>query len=378
MTDLLAAGRSRLPEALTLLRHILALESPSTDKSAVDRCADFVASTFGQAGLQVDRIPTAAAGDHILAAWPGVGPPRGRILVLLHLDTVWPIGTLSRMPVREEQGWLYGPGVYDMKASVAIAWLAIRALAAADRPARRPIRLLFTSDEEVGSQTSVDLITAEARHSDLVLVLEPALPDGELKTSRKGVGAFRIVAHGRSSHAGGNHERGVNAIEELAHHVTRLQSLTDYARGTTVNVGVISGGTRSNVVPERAEMQVDFRVETLAEAERIGRTVQSLRPVLPDARLEVSGGLNRPPMERDATMVATFEKARRIAEGAGLNLKEGSTGGGSDGNFTAALGVPTLDGLGAQGDGAHALHEHILIDSIAQRAALLAALWSEW
>jgi glutamate carboxypeptidase len=238
--------------------------------------------------------------------------------------------------------------------------------------------VLFTSDEEIGSNASVELIRSEARHSDLVLVMEPALPGGEIKTARKGVGDFKVIAHGRSSHAGGNHERGVNAIQELAHHILTLQQLTNYALGTTVNVGVIRGGTRSNVVPDRAEMAVDFRVGTMAEAERITAAFQALRPVQPEAHLEVIGGLNRPPMERSATMIATFEKARRIASTIGLDLKEGSTGGGSDGNFTAALGIPTLDGLGALGDGAHALHEHVVIDSLAERAALLAALWTEW
>jgi len=323
-------------------------------------------------------VPAAAAGDQAIADWPGLDAGAGRILLLLHLDTVWPIGTLDRMPIREENGRLYGPGVYDMKASVAIGWLAVHALRDLGQTPRRPIRFLFTGDEEIGSDAAVELIRTEARQSAVVLVMEPALPGGEVKTSRKGVGDFKVIAHGRSSHAGGNHEKGLNAIEELAHHILTLQRLTDYERGTTVNVGVIHGGTRSNVVPERAEIEVDFRVATMAEAERIAQVLQSLKPVLPGARLEVTGGLNRPPMERNATMIATFEKARRIAAGLGIDLQEGSTGGGSDGNFTAALGVPTLDGLGALGDGAHALHEHVVIDSIAQRAALLAALWREW
>ncbi|HLF28270.1 MAG TPA: M20 family metallopeptidase [Anaerolineae bacterium] len=378
MTELPPACRARLPEALALLRLLVALESPSTDKAAVDRCAGFVESTFRDFGLTTRRIPAEAAGDQLLADWPGLDPSAGRILLLLHLDTVWSIGALARMPIREENGRLYGPGVYDMKGSVVIVWLAMRALLDLEHRPRRTLRILFTGDEEIGSNASVDVIRAEARQSDLVLVMEPALPNGELKTARKGVGAFKVIARGRSSHAGGNHEKGVNAIEELAHHILALQKLTDYRRGTTVNVGVIHGGSRSNVVPDRAEIEVDFRVAALDEAGRIERAVQALQPVLNGAELEVSGGLNRPPLERNATMQATFEKARRIAAGIGLELKEGSTGGGSDGNFTAGLGIPTLDGLGAVGDGAHALHEHIVVESLAERAALLAALWMEW
>ncbi len=378
MTDLRAACQRRLTDALKLLKQLAAIESPSTDKAAVDRCSAFVEDTFRELGLATRRVPAAATGDQLMADWPGGDAQAGHILALMHLDTVWPIGTLDRMPIREEGERLYGPGVYDMKAGVAIAWLAARALSDLRQSPRRFIRLLFTGDEEIGSDSSVELIRAEAQQSDLVLIMEPALPGGELKTARKGVGGFKVIAHGRSSHAGGNHEKGVNAIEELANQVLALQKLTDYERGTTVNVGVIRGGTRSNVVPNRAEMHVDFRAATMAEAERITQAFQSLRSVLPEARLEVTGGLNRPPMERNATMIATFEKAHRIAASIGLALKEGSTGGGSDGNFTAALGVPTLDGLGARGDGAHALHEHIVIESLAERATLLAALWMQW
>lgn len=376
MPDLRTACQHRLPEALALLKQLVAIESPSTDKAAVDRFADFLQATLARHGLTPRRIPSESAGDHLIADLPG--SEAGRILILLHMDTVWPLGTIERMPIREEDGRLYGPGSCDMKASIAVVWLAMRALADLGQRPRRDVRFLFTSDEEVGSDASVDLIRAEAKHSDLVLVMEMALPGGELKTARKGVGTYTVVAHGRSSHAGGNHERGVNAIREIAEHVLTLQALTDYARGTTVNVGVIRGGTRSNVVPDRAEITLDFRVPDLAEAERIERAVQSLRPAQSEARLEVSGGLNRPPMERNATMIAAFDKARRIAAEAGIDLKEGATGGGSDGNFTAALGIPTLDGMGAVGDGAHALHEHIRIDSLVERAVLHAAIWSQW
>jgi glutamate carboxypeptidase len=222
------------------------------------------------------------------------------------------------------------------------------------------------------------LIEAEAKRSVLALVMEPAMASGQLKTFRKGVGDFTIVAHGRSAHAGVDHQKGINAIAELAQQIVRLQALTDYELGTTINTGVIKGGTASNVVPERAEMEVDFRVSKMSEIDRIVPTIANLQPILPGARLEISGGLNRPPMERNATMIATFEKVRALGETIGLKLEEGSTGGGSDGNFTAALGTPTLDGLGARGDGAHAAHEHVIIDSLAERAALLATILTRW
>jgi glutamate carboxypeptidase len=238
--------------------------------------------------------------------------------------------------------------------------------------------MLFTTDEEVGSLTSRALVEAEARRSRLVLVLEPALAGGQLKTSRKGVGDFTVTAYGRAAHAGGDHQKGVNAIEELAYHIPVLQKLTDYEAGTTLNVGVIRGGTASNVVPEWAEMEVDFRVSQAGEADRVAEIVQGLSPVLPGARLEITGGLNRPPMEHNARMAQTFARARQLSASIGLALEEGSTGGGSDGNFTAALGVPTLDGMGAVGDGAHAAHEHIVISSLAERAALLATILTQW
>jgi glutamate carboxypeptidase len=265
-----------------------------------------------------------------------------------------------------------------MKAGTAILLTALKVLKGTGLSPRHPVRLLFTSDEEVGSITSRDLIETEAQRSCLTVVLEPALAGGQLKTFRKGVGDFTVVAHGRAAHAGGDHQKGVNAIEELAYHIPALQKLTDYESGTTVNVGTIKGGSASNVVPERAEMEVDFRISQMAEIDRVTAAVQGLQPVLAGARLEIDGGLNRPPMEHNMMMVKTFEQARRLAAGIGLTLEEGSTGGGSDGNFTAALGTPTLDGMGAIGDGAHAAHEHVIISSLADRAALLATILTQW
>ncbi len=364
-------------ELVSLLRELAVRESPTTEKAAVDRLGEFVADRLRDLGARVERIPQESVGDHWIATW---GDPEAstQILTLCHLDTVWPLGTLARMPIREENGRLYGPGVFDMKGGIAILLGALRGLQALNVHPPHRIRMLFTSEEETGSETSRPLIEAEARRSHLVLCLEPALPDGSLKTFRKGVGDFVVVAYGRSAHAGADPQRGVNAIEELAYQIMRVRGLADLRRGTTVTVGVIRGGTRPNVVPEYAEMVVDVRVATRGEMDRIERAFRNLRPVLDGARLEVRGGFNRPPMERNALMVATFERARAIAAELGLTLTEGGTGGGSDANFTAALGIPTLDGLGAVGNGAHALDEHVQIDSLPQRAALVAALLTQW
>ncbi len=364
-------------DLVALLRELVARESPTTEKEAVDRLGEFVADRLRELGADVERIPQESVGDHWIATW-GDREASTQILTLCHLDTVWPLGTLARMPIREADGRLYGPGAFDMKGGIAILLGALRGLLAMNiRPPHR-IRMLFTSDEETGSETSRPLIEGEARRSHLVLCLEPGLPDGSLKTFRKGVADFTVIAHGRSAHAGVDPQRGVNAIEELAYQIMRLRGLADPRRGTTVAVGVIRGGIRPNVVPDYAEMVVDVRVATRAEMDRIERAFRNLRPVLDGARLEVRGGFNRPPMERDARMVATFERARAIAAELGLALTEGGTGGGSDANFTAALGVPTLDGLGAIGNGAHALDEHVRVDSLPQRAALVAALLARW
>jgi glutamate carboxypeptidase len=377
MSDLRTWCLEALPDTVALLKQLVTLESPSTNKAAVDACLRFVAGRLRALGAEVAAIPQAGAGDHLTALWPG-NDGATQFLTLCHLDTVWPLGTLAARPLREEGGRLFGPGVYDMKAGAAILLTALKVLKAAGQAPRQPVRMLFTSDEEVGSVTSRELVEAEARRSCLTIVLEPALAGGQLKTFRKGVGDFTVVAHGRAAHAGGDHQKGINAIEELAYHIPVLQQLTDYEAGTTINVGMIKGGTAGNVVPERAEMEVDFRISQMAAIDRVVAAVQGLQPVLPGARLEISGGLNRPPMEHNATMIKTFGQAQRLADSIGLKLEEGSTGGGSDGNFTAALGIPTLDGMGAVGDGAHAAHEHVIISSLADRAALLATILTQW
>jgi glutamate carboxypeptidase len=356
------------------LRELVSFESPSRDKEALDRLGARIAELLRSAGGAVEIVANDRGGDHVLARFPGPDERRPA-LVLGHFDTVWPLGTLEKMPFRVEGGRAYGPGSYDMKAGLAIFLRCMERSLCVSAP--RPIWALFTSDEEIGSPTSRGLIESVARHCAYVLVLEPPLADGSLKTARKGVGRFRLAVEGKAAHAGVAPQDGRSAIVELAHQVLRVQNLQDVEAGTTLNVGVIQGGTTTNVVPAEASADIDVRATTLAEADRVARALRSLEPATPDTRLAVSGGFNRPPMERSPAIAALFAQAARIARSIGQELTEGSTGGGSDGNFTAALGVPTLDGLGVRGGGAHADDEHILIDSLPERAALLAALLQE-
>ncbi|MBL6961250.1 MAG: M20 family metallopeptidase [Anaerolineales bacterium] len=366
---------SRKTEMIDLLRKLVETESPTDDKKAVDQVGAILVEASQKLGASVTIHPQEKRGDHILARW---GTGEGGILLLGHMDTVFPLGTLAEMPLYEKEGKIFGPGVLDMKSGLVIILTAIAALRDAGKMPRCPISVLFTSDEEVGSQTSRALIEKLAVDSDLVLVLESALPDGSLKTWRKGVGDFTIRVTGRAAHAGGAHADGRNAIEEMAYQILKIQKLTDYEKGTTLNVGMINGGTAGNVVPETAEAKVDLRVLQEGEYERITLAMQSLESVLEGTSIEVSGELNRPPMPFDATMEATFEKAQNIATRAGILLKAGGSGGASDGNFVAPLGVPLLDGLGAVGEGLHSSREYVLIDSLVERTRLLAGLLQEW
>lgn len=350
---------------------LVRLESPSTDKTAVDFCGVELAGRLSTLGARVDRLVRDERGDHLRAEFGGTGP---QVLLLGHFDTVWPVGQLARMPLHEKDGRLYGPGVFDMKAGIAMAMLATRAVHEIT-PARAPrIVMLWTTDEEIGSLTSRAAIEEEARRSEAVLVLEPALPGGAVKTSRKGCGDFQLIVHGVSAHAGIDPGKGASAIHELAHQIVAVQDLQDVERGVSINVGVIAGGSRTNVVAEHATAAIDVRVPTMADGDRIEARLRGLTPKLKGTRLQVTGGIGRPPLERSAGVVRLLELAKQTARELGRDLGEGGTGGGSDGNFTAALGVPTLDGLGASGDGAHALHEHVLLDDLTWRAALLAAL----
>lgn len=367
----------RQEELIALITRLVEIESPSTDKDAVDRVGHVVAHELRRLGARVRVEPRQYAGDILVAEWGDPAAAPG-LLTLCHLDTVYGLGTLDRQPCYVQDDRLMGPGTLDMKGSVAMLLTALAALRAEDLWPNRPLTALFTTDEEIGSDHSRALIEALAAPAALVLCLEPCLPDGSLKTWRKGVGDFDLTVRGRAAHAGADHERGRNAIEEMAHQVLAIQKLTDYEQGTTVNVGVVAGGTRSNVVPDEARAKVDMRVMTPAEGDRITQVMQTLQPVLEGTTLEVMGGLNRPPMPRDALMVQTFDRARTLAASVGLTLTEGGTGGGSDANFVAPLGVPVLDGLGAQGGGAHSEREHVLLHALADRTLLLAALLSGW
>ena len=372
----LATLREHQHDMVADLTRLVEMESPTDNKSALDRLGEHLAARLQHLGAQVEVFPQAQAGDHLRARWEsGDAEGDGGLLLLCHMDTVWDMGTLAERPVVIRDGRLFGPGAFDMKGGIVIALWAIRVLRGLNIMPKRRVTLLLTSDEETGSKTSRPIVEMEALQHDAVLVLEPAQPpNAALKTWRKGVGAYQVRTTGVSAHAGAAHDQGVNAIEELAHQVVAIQALTDYTAGTTVNVGVVSGGTRGNVVPQSAWARVDVRVINQAEADRLDRSLRSLQPHLKGASVEVTGGINRPPMVRTAAGVSLFQEAAEIASELGFSVTETGTGGGSDGNFTAALGVPTLDGLGVVGDGGHAQHENAVISSLPERAALLAGL----
>ena len=371
---------NRRHEMIGLLKCLVETESPSTDKAAVDNVSRLVADECRRLGADVQVVENATAGNHVVARWLPAGQEasgNAGILLLHHMDTVFPLGTLAKMPFYEKDDKLFGPGVLDMKGGIAISLTALAALRETGQ-LNRPVTSLFTTDEEIGSDTSRPLIEDLARRATLVLVLESGLPDGALKTWRKGVGDFIIRVKGRAAHAGGAHVDGRNAIEELAHQVLAIQKMTDYAKGTTLNVGLIKGGTASNVVPDEAEAVVDFRVLVPAENERVSAAIHGLKPVTPGTSLEISGGLNRPPFPNDERMQATFAHAQQIAAGIGVELKASGSGGASDGNFVAPLGIPLLDGLGACGEGLHSEREYIFTSSLPERARLLAELLTHW
>jgi len=375
MRSLLDWLRPRERAMTRLLGQFVRAESPSFDKAAVDRFGRMVASEWKKRGATVTQLRQRERGDHVRAEWR----PRGQrtaaqILVLGHLDTVYEIGTITRMPFRLSRGRAWGPGAFDMKGGLVMALYAMDALAAVGCLPEKPIVFLWTSDEEIGSESSRASIEREAKRSDAVLVLEPAAGlDGRVKTSRKGVGEIELIVTGRAAHAGLNPGDGVNAIEEMAHQIARISRWNQPRRGITVNAGVIEGGTRTNVIPERARALVDLRASRVEDMRAFERKFRALRPILSGAKLEIRGGFNRPPMERNMS-AALYAKARALSKEMGLTLGEAFVGGGSDGNFTAALGVPTLDGLGAVGENAHSPRENIVIRALPERAGLLAGL----
>ena len=382
MVKHLSAVEQRMPATLDLLRAMVEIESPSDDKAAVDGCVAFVAGECARLGGRVRLHRRREFGDLLEARF---GPQRSKyrpVLLLGHLDTVWPLGTLKGMPFRVDGERVWGPGVLDMKAGVAMALTAISVLQEqrnqGQQKLSRPVILLLNSDEEVGSNASRPLTEKLAKRCDAVFVLEPAQGlKGAYKTARKGVGNYSVQVKGVASHSGVDFERGHSAIVELARQIERITQFTELDRGITVNVGTVQGGTRSNVVAAEARAEVDIRVARAKDEARIEKHFRSLRVFDSKCSLHVEGGLNRPPMERTRGTVALFKRAAAHAQELGFVLEEAATGGGSDGNFTSAIGVPTLDGMGAVGEGAHALHESLLLKHMAPRTALLAAMLAD-
>jgi glutamate carboxypeptidase len=365
-------------EILSLTRTLCEVESPSGDAEGSRAVVDVIAHAAAASGWAGNIGRTEAPNDYgehfLLRAFVEVADDARTLLLLGHTDTVHPRGTLDVRPWRETEGRIYAPGIFDMKASCAVALEAMRACEVLNFKPRRPVVLLLTCDEESGSQSGRALVEEESRRAEYVLVLEPSAAGGRAKTARKGTGLFTLTVEGRAAHAGLEPEKGVNAVLELARQIERVSALANSEVGTTINVGTVSGGTHSNVVPAEARAEVDVRFSTIDEARRIEEAMRGLKPFDSRARLKVSGGINRPPMERTAAVAELFEKARSLASALDFELGETSVGGASDGNFAAAVGATVLDGLGVDGDGAHANHEHIIADAIVRRGVLLAAL----
>jgi glutamate carboxypeptidase len=365
----------QLPNMLRTLETFVRSESPSTEKTAADICAQVIAAEWNKRDVAVELLQQKNRGAHLRIAYvPGSAKPRSQLLVLGHYDTVYATDTLAKMPFRTAAGRIYGPGVFDMKAGIVQALFALDAIQHSGIALGKRIVFLWTSDEEIGSESSRKLLETEALRSDAVFVLEPALGlKGFLKTARKGVGEAEIIVHGRASHAGLAPEKGVNAIHELALQIALVKKWNDLPRGVSVNVGLVTGGTRPNVIPDHARAVLDLRALRIADMRKVEKQLRGLRPILPGARLAVRGGFDRAPLEHKIS-AALFQRAALLAKRMGLTIGEGTAGGGSDGNLTAALDVPTLDGLGAVGDGAHSPGEYVFARTMPQRAALLAAL----
>lgn len=374
MDAILSYVIAKQPHLIALLRRLVECESPSDDRAAVDRFVDLFAAEVGGIA-RVKTLRGGRFGRHLLCEFKLPGRKKeGQILGLGHSDTVWPMGTLARMPFRQKDGRLWGPGVLDMKAGVAFFVYAMHALRDLDVPVARKVVLQLNSDEEVGSESSRPLTEESARASVAVLVLEPGTGlEGKAKTARKGVGDYIVTVQGKASHAGVDFAAGASAIVELARQIERVAGFTKLERGITVNPGIVAGGSRTNVVAAEARAEVDIRIPKIKDAAYLERCFHSLKPFDKRCTVTVAGGLNRPPMERTKGVAELYRKAKLLAKDLGVNLEESATGGGSDGNFTAPL-CPTLDGIGSVGEGAHAPHESILIDRIADRTALIAKL----
>ena len=377
MSEFLDFFYDRTAQMVETLGQLVLFESPTLSKEHVDKLGEHVAGMCSNLGAEVAVFPLEEVGDVRLAMWNADAPGKP-IMFLTHLDTVWPVGTLETMPLREEDGLLYGPGVLDMKAGVVVALEAIRGLLDRDEMPNRPIWMFFNTDEEIGSLYSRELIHEKAAEVGLVLVMEPGTETEAVKTSRKGLARYTVRTEGRAAHSGFAPEEGINAVIEAAHQALALHELNDLPNGTSVSVTVVQGGFTINVIPPEAKLETDVRFFKAAEAERVDRAVKALTPVLPGAKVHIEGAIDRGPMEYTEQTKRLFGQLKAIGASIGLELHESASGGASDGNFTAAMGVPTMDGLGGGGTGLHAAHEQVIIRSLPRRAALLARLLVDW
>jgi glutamate carboxypeptidase len=376
MTDLLKYFRDRKQQMVDLLTELVGYETFTTEKAMVDRLGNWMERRFHELGADsVERIPSEQVGDMLLAKW-GASYPGKPILFLIHIDTVWPTGTLAERPVTiDDEGRLFGPGAVDMKGGITVVLTALQGLKDLNIMPQRPVWVLMTSDEEVGSEHSEAVIKRVAAEAGLVLVMEPATKEGALKTWRKGISTYTLRIEGRPAHAGNAPEKGINSVIEFAQQALEINKLNDYKNGISVSVTMVNGGSAGNVIPQFTEAYIDTRMVTMRQMEQIERSLGELHPFIPGAKVNVRHNHSRPPMERNE---AAYLQAKRIGEALGVTVREDGSGGGSDGNFTAAMGIPTLDGMGPQGDGLHALDEHVVINSLPERATLVAGILRDW
>lgn len=375
MSDLTTYFDDKQQQMIDLLTTLVEYESPSRVKAAVDKLGAYLQTQFEAAGATVETIACESVGDVVLARWNDDAPGKP-ILILSHMDTVWDVGTLAERPVRlEDDGRLYGPGTMDMKGGIVLALHAIQALQARDEMPDRPIWYMVTGDEEIGSSESRPHIESYAQKAGLVLVTEPPNADGSLKTWRKGVATYRLQVKGRASHAGNEPEQGINSIIEFAQQALEINKLNDLKNGTSVSVTRVEGGTADNVIPAQTTAHIDVRTLSQQARDALHEKLVERLPFIPGSEITVECLHERPPMERDPRI---FPQVKTIAESHGIAVREDGAGGGSDGNFTAAMGIPTVDGLGAAGAGLHANHEHVLVNTLTQKAALIAAILRDW
>ena len=379
MTDLLSHCRAQTDAVVQLLATLVELESFTAAKPEVDQLVNYLEQHLATVGTpHITRIPQTQVGDCLLVKW-NADLPSTPILVLMHVDTVWQIGTLTERPLRfSEDGLMFAPGVLDMKGGLAVAIHAMKVLHERDELPARPIWFLFTSDEETGSVYAEPIIRELASQVGLVLVMEPPTSEGAIKTARKGVAQYLLSVQGRAAHAGNAPEEGINAITEMAHQIIKISRLQNLQQGVSVAVNTVKGGFASNVIADFATADIDVRTLTQYDMDQVHEALMSLYPMMPGAELEMHLDHMRPPMERNATMQKTFNQARALAQQLGMSLYEDSVGGGSDGNITGSMGIPTLDGLGARGTGLHALHEHVVIRSLGERVAHIASILRDW